>query len=154
MAGNHIRNTSGLKEYALNKKEVTVKLVDSALQKLIRGQNPINFNSISIEANVSKTYLYTHDEIRKRIEELRIRQTESFYQKKIKKEMTESSKDNLLLAKNKKIKELSEEVKKLKQQLCTYKEKFMTKVSLHSFMEAFAVKVLKLVVAYNTNIVT
>jgi polyhydroxyalkanoate synthesis regulator phasin len=117
MAGNHIRNTSGLKEYALNKKEGTVKRVDSALQKLIMGQNPINFNTISIEANVSKTYLYTHDEIRKRIEELRIRQTESFSQKKIKKEMTESSKDNLLLAKNKKIKELSEEVKKLKQQL-------------------------------------
>ena len=66
------------------------------------GQNPINFNSISIEANVSKTYLYTHDEIRKRIEALRIRKTESFSQ-----EMTESSKDNLLLAKNKKIKELS-----------------------------------------------
>lgn len=48
MAGNHIRNTSGLKEYALNKKEGTVKCVDSALQKLIMGQNPINFNSISI----------------------------------------------------------------------------------------------------------
>jgi polyhydroxyalkanoate synthesis regulator phasin len=117
MAGNHIRNTSGLKEYALNKKEGTVKRVDSALQKLIMGQNPINFNTISIEANVSKTYLYTHDEIRKRIEELRLRQTQSFSQKKIKKEMTESSKDNLLLAKNKKITELSEEVKKLKQQL-------------------------------------
>lgn len=128
MAGNHIRNTSGLKEYALNKKEGTVKRVDSALQKLIMGQNPINFNSISIEANVSKTYLYTHDEIRKRIEELRIRQTESFSQKKIKKEMTESSKDNLLLAKNKKIKELSEEVKKLKQQLMYLQGKVYDKV--------------------------
>jgi len=117
MAGNHIRNTSGLKEYALNKKEGTVNRVDSALQKLIVCQKPINFNSISIEANVSKTYLYTHVEVRTRIEELRIKQTESFSQKKIKKEMTESSKDNLLLAKNKKIKELSEEVKKLKQQL-------------------------------------
>jgi ribosomal protein L29 len=31
--------------------------------------------------------------------------------------MTESSKDALLMAKNKKIKELSEEVKKLKQEL-------------------------------------
>lgn len=128
MAGNHIRNTSGLKEYALNKKEGTVKRVDSALQKLIMGQNPINFNSISIEANVSKTYLYTHDEIRKRIKELRIRQTESFSQKKIKKEMTESSKDNLLLAKNKKIKELSEEVKKLKQQLMYLQGKVYDKV--------------------------
>ena len=117
MASNHIRNTSGLKEYALNKKENAVKSVDSAIQKLIMGEKPINFNSISIEANVSKTYLYTHDEIRKRIEELRIKQTESFSQKKIKKEMTESSKDNLLLAKNRKITELSEEVKKLKKQL-------------------------------------
>jgi len=31
--------------------------------------------------------------------------------------MTENGKDNLLLAKNKKIKELSEELRKLKQQL-------------------------------------
>ena len=117
MASNHIRNTSGLKEYALNKKENAVKSVDSAIQKLIMGEKPINFNSISIEANVSKTYLYTHVEIRTRIEELRLRQTQSFSQKKIKKEMTESSKDNLLLAKNKKITELSEEVKKIKQHL-------------------------------------
>jgi len=117
MAGNHIRNTSGLREYALNKKENAVKSVDSALQKLIMGQKPINFNSISIEANISKTYLYTHVEVRTRIEELRVRQTQSFSQKKIKKEMTESSKDNLLLAKNRKITELSEEVKKLKKQL-------------------------------------
>ncbi|MBZ9689327.1 tyrosine-type recombinase/integrase [Clostridium estertheticum] len=40
-----------------------------------------------------------------------------------------------------------EEATKQSNSLCTYKEKFMTKVSLHSFMEAFSVKVLKLVAA-------
>ena len=41
--------------------------------------------------------------------------------------MTESSKDNLLLAKNKKIKALSEEVKKLKQQLMYLQRKVYDK---------------------------
>ncbi|WP_254903646.1 hypothetical protein [Clostridium tyrobutyricum] len=42
---------------------------------------------------------------------------EVFSPKKIKKQMTESSKDALLLAKNKKIKELTEKIKRLKQEL-------------------------------------
>lgn len=117
MPSNHERNTNGLKEYAQSKKDEVISRVDSAIQKLIIENKPINFNIISIEANVSKTYLYTHEDVRRRIEELRIRQAEVFSSQKIKREMTESSKDTLLLAKNKKIKELSEEVKILKQQL-------------------------------------
>lgn len=76
----------------------------------------VNFNSLSVEANISKP-LYTHEDIRKRIEGLRARQSEVFSSKNIKKQMTESSKDALLLAKNKKIKELSEEVKRLKNEV-------------------------------------
>lgn len=117
MSSNHIRNTDGLKEYALGKKEEVIKRVDSTIQRLIIEKKPINFNSVSTEANVSKTYLYTHENLRKRIEELRIKQLEVFSYKNIKKQMTESSKDSLLLAKNKKIKELSEEVQRLKQEL-------------------------------------
>lgn len=117
MPSSHVRNTNGLKEYAQGKKEEVIKRVDSTIQRLIIEKKPINFNSISIEAKVSKTYLYTHEDTRKRIEELRVKQLEVFSSKTIKKQMTESSKDALLLAKNKKIKELTEEVKNLKQQL-------------------------------------
>jgi hypothetical protein len=78
MASTHIRNTDGLKEYALSKKEDVIKRVDSTIQRLIIEKKPINFNSISIEAKVSKTYLYSHEDIRKRIKELRIKQLEIF----------------------------------------------------------------------------
>lgn len=117
MSSTYIRNTNGLKKHALNKKEDAIKRVDNAIQRLIIEKKAVNFNSLSAEANVSKTYLYTHEDIRKRIEELRLKQSEVFCSKNIKKQMTESSKDILLAAKNKKIKELSEEVKKLKQEL-------------------------------------
>ncbi len=117
MPSNHIRNTDGLKEYALSKKEEVIKRVDSTIQRLIIEKKSINFNSVAIEANVSKTYLYNHEDIRKRIEELRVKQLEVFSHKNIKKQMTEGSKDALLMAKNKKIKDLSEEVKRLKQEL-------------------------------------
>lgn len=117
MPSTHIRNTDGLKEYAVSKKEEVIKRVDSTIQRLIIEKKSINFNSVSMEANVSKTYLYNHEDIRKRIKELRVKQLEVFSSKNTKKQMTESSKDALLMAKNKKIKELSEEVKKLKQEL-------------------------------------
>ncbi|BAH06664.1 DUF6262 family protein [Clostridium kluyveri] len=117
MPSSHVRNIKGLKEYAQDKKEEVTKRVDATIQKLIIEKKPINFNSVSIEANVSKTYLYTHKDVRKRIEELRVRQIEVFSSKNMKKQMTENNKDTLLIAKNKKIKELSEEVKRLKQEL-------------------------------------
>lgn len=99
MSSNHVRNTNGLKEYTQSKKDEVINLVDNVIQKLIIGNKPINFNNVSIEADVSKTYLYTHEDIRRRIEELRVKQAEVFS------------------SKNKKIKELSEEIRDLKQQL-------------------------------------
>jgi hypothetical protein len=117
MSSTYIRNTDGLKKHALNKKEDAIKRVDNAIQRLIIEKKAVNFNSLSVEANVSKTYLYTHEDIRKRIEDLRLKQSEVIGQPNIKRKMTECSKDILLVAKNEKIKKLSEEVKKLKQEL-------------------------------------
>ncbi len=50
-------NTEGLKAYAKNKKDTTIKRVDVAIHKLIKEKGRINFNSVSMESGVSKAYL-------------------------------------------------------------------------------------------------
>lgn len=113
----HKRNTEGLKAFAKLKKEQTAKKVHEAIKKLVGGKNKINFNSVSIKAGVSKGYLYTHPEIRERIECLRKQQGGLSSQKFFKRQMSNSSKDVLLAAKNKRIRDLEEEVKRLKKEL-------------------------------------
>jgi hypothetical protein len=115
MPGGHKRNISGLTEYVHLKKENALKQVDEAIQKLVRNGKPINFNSIAAESGVSKAYLYTNVEIRKRIDGLREQYTKS--KKPQKSNMTDKSKDVLLASKNKKIKELEAEVRRLKDEL-------------------------------------
>jgi predicted Zn-dependent protease len=80
-------------------------------------EEPINFNSVSTESGVSKAYLYTHPDIRDRIETLRKQQEGLPSPKQVKREMTDASKDVVIAAKNKRIKELEEENRLLKQEL-------------------------------------
>lgn len=111
------RNTKGLNEYAKNKTKITIEKVDKAIRELSLGQEKINFNSVSNLSGVSKTFLYNNSEIKRRIEELRDKQTDQMMKNKIKYNKTDKSKDVIIMAKDKKIKELQEENKKLKEQL-------------------------------------
>lgn len=110
-------STKGLKEYAQNKTKITLEKVDKAIQELSLGEQKINFNSVSNLSGVSKTFLYNNAEIKKRIEELRDKQTEKVIRQRLKYDKTDKSKDIIIMAKDKKIKELQEENKKLKEQL-------------------------------------
>ncbi|MFZ5642672.1 MAG: DUF6262 family protein [Bacillota bacterium] len=65
---------------------------------------------------MAKSYLYANQDIRSRIETLR-KQQEGVSPKQVKREMTNSSKDVLLVAKNKRIQELEDENKRLKSEL-------------------------------------
>jgi predicted transcriptional regulator len=114
MPGNHIRNTEGLREFSQKKQQETAQKVDKAIQELIKSKDKINFNSVAEKAGVSKVYLYKHLELRDRIELLRKQQQGLPSPKQIKQEMTDSSKDVLIAAKNKRVKELQDEVKRLK----------------------------------------
>ncbi|XOQ13705.1 MAG: hypothetical protein ACFWTY_06690 [Shouchella clausii] len=60
-----------LKRLHEERKDNTRKKVDNAIQKLIRANSNINFNSVAEEAGISKDTLYNNPEIRKRIESLR-----------------------------------------------------------------------------------
>lgn len=117
MPSNHQRNTAGLKASAKQKQYETAKKVDEAFKLLIKEKASINFNSVSERSGVSKAYLYNHQEIRERIENLRKQQQGLPSRKHIKEEMTDSSKDVLLVAKNNRIKELENEVKRLREQI-------------------------------------
>jgi predicted Zn-dependent protease len=117
MTTTHERNTDGLIENAHRKSQNTARKVDEAIQRLIKNKEKINFNSVSTESGVSKAYLYTHPEIRERIETLRKQQEGLPSPKQVKREMTDASKDVVIAAKNKRIKELEEENKKLKDEL-------------------------------------
>lgn len=110
-------NTKGLKEYALKRSQMALEKVDKAIRELSLTEQKINFNSVSQLSGVSKTFLYNNQEIKKRIEELRDKQVSKTINQRAKYDKTSKSKDIIIMAKDKKIKELEEENKKLKEQL-------------------------------------
>ncbi|WP_298846342.1 DUF6262 family protein [Clostridium sp.] len=110
-------HTKGLKEYAKNKSKITLEKVDKAIRELSLTEQNINFNSVSKLGGVSKTFLYNNEDIKKRIDELRDKQTSRSMNQRAKYDKTAKSKDIIIIAKDKKIKVLEEENKKLKEQL-------------------------------------
>jgi hypothetical protein len=114
MTSNHIRNTEGLVEFSQKKQQETALKVDKAIQELIKLKGKINFNSVAAEAGVSKAYLYKHPEIRDRIDTLRKQQEGLPSPGQVKRVMTDARKDVLIAAKNRHVKELQDEIKRLK----------------------------------------
>jgi len=112
-----VDNTKGLKEYAKQRSQMALDKVDKAIRELSLTEQKINFNSVSQFSGVSKTFLYNNEEVKKRIEELRDKQVSKTINQRAKYDKTSKSKDIIIMAKDKKIKELEEENKKLKEQL-------------------------------------
>jgi len=110
-------NTKGLKEYAKQRSRMALEKVDKAIRELSLTEQKINFNSVSQLSGVSKTFLYNNQEIKKRIEELRDKQVSKTINQRAKYDKTSKAKDIIIMAKDKKIKELEKENKKLKEQL-------------------------------------
>lgn len=81
-----------------------------------------------MESGVSKSYLYNHSNVRNRIETLRSQQEGLQSPGQVKREMADASKDVLIAAaKNKRIKDLTEENKRLKSELATLRGKLYDK---------------------------
>ena len=110
-------NTKGLKEYAKRRSQMALDKVDKAIRELSLTEQKINFNSVSQFSGVSKTYLYNNEKEKKRIEELREKQVSKTINQRAKYDKTSKSKDIIIMSKDKKIKDLEEENKKLKEQL-------------------------------------
>lgn len=121
-------HTKGLKEYAKNKSKITLEKVDNAIRELSLTEQKINFNSVSQLSGVSKTFLYNNEDIKKRIEELRDKQTSRTMNQRAKYDKTAKTKDIIIMSKDKKIKELEQENKKFKEQLELLRGKLYEKI--------------------------
>ncbi|MDS0528569.1 DUF6262 family protein [Clostridium sp. SHJSY1] len=110
-------NTDGIRECARKRTQVTLEKVDKAIRELSLSEQKINFNTVCNLSGVSKPFLYNNQEVRQRIEELRDKQTEKAIRQRLNYDKTDKSKDIIIMAKDKKIKELEYENRRLKEQL-------------------------------------
>jgi len=113
------RNTTGITAHAQARREQKRKGVEDAITTLLREQKPINFNTVAKAATVSKAYLYSQPELRERIEALRQQEAEQMVRERVRSSTgkTDASRDLVILAKDRRIKELEAENRKLKLQL-------------------------------------
>ncbi len=93
------------------RKALTQEKVDKSIQRLIRSQKSINFNSVASESRITKKTLYDNKEIRERIETIRQKQSQ------VKRKMNENNKDAVIESLKRKIKRLEEENKELREQI-------------------------------------
>ena len=113
------RNTAGLTAHTQSRKEHKRKGVEEAITTLLREQKPVNFNTVARAATVSKAYLYSQPDLRERIEALREQAVEHMVRERATRSSgkTDASRDLVILAKDRRIKELEAENRKLQQQL-------------------------------------
>jgi hypothetical protein len=115
------RNTAGLTAHARSRKEHKRAGVEEAITTLLREQRPVNFNTVAKAACVSKAYLYSQPDLRERIEALRQQGVEQMVRERATRSAgkTDASRDLVILAKDRRIKELEAENHKLQRQLKT-----------------------------------
>ena len=114
---NDYNRTEHLKELHSKRRALTQEKVDKAIQRLIKAQKPINFNSVASESGLTKKTLYDNKDIRERIETLRYQQSQVPTPSQVKREMDDANKDAIIASLKRKIKRLEEENKELKDQL-------------------------------------
>lgn len=109
--------TEGIKKHAKLKTEKTIQKVEETIKKMIKKQIKINFNSVSAESGVSKAFLYRNTELRDQIETLRKQQEGLPSIKQVKRNMSDASKDVIIASLRKRVKDLENENKEIKEQL-------------------------------------
>lgn len=117
------KNTEALKLYAKEKTKIASEKVDKAIRELSLKGERINFNSVMVASGVSKAFLYSNEEVKERIEILRKQEVSKEINQRAKTDKTSKSKDIIIMAKDKKIRNLENENKKLKEQLAILRGK-------------------------------
>ncbi|ESU33267.1 hypothetical protein G3A_07035 [Bacillus sp. 17376] len=106
-----------LKKIHQSRKASTALKVDEAIKRLIKSKDSINFNSVAKEAGLSKATLYNNQELRHRIESLRLQQISTPSEKQMKRNMDDNNKDALIESLKRKVKKLENENKELREQV-------------------------------------
>ncbi|MGG0570063.1 DUF6262 family protein [Priestia flexa] len=110
-------NTSKIVELARQKSLDTEKRVFSTIKSLIKNKRVINYNTVSQESNVSKSFLYNNEGIRKKIDMLRNEQANLKKVINHRPNTSEKSKDVIIESLKFKIEHLEKENKELKEAL-------------------------------------
>ena len=112
------RNIEGLRSSARIKAEQTKQRAEEAITLLLRERRPINFTTVAQTAQISTAWLYAHEEIKMRIIHLRSQQAPAA-QVKIppREQASTASKDAMIAALQKRVREQAEKIKQLEKQL-------------------------------------
>jgi hypothetical protein len=112
------RNVDGLRTAAQRKAEVTQQKAEAALALLLKEQRPVTFNAVAEAAGISTAWLYGNEAIKQRIMHLRAQQIPAAQVKISPREQASSaSKDAMIAALQKRVREQAEEMKELRKQL-------------------------------------
>jgi uncharacterized protein YceH (UPF0502 family) len=118
MAHDTKRNIEGILNSAKQKAEQTRKRAEEAITLLIREQRLINFKAVAETAQISTAWLYANEEIKMRIIHLRSQQVPKAQVKIPSREQASTaSKDAMIAALQKRVREQATEIQELKKQL-------------------------------------
>jgi uncharacterized protein DUF6262 len=117
-ANQRVRNIEGLRRAAQEKAEMTRHRAEEAITLLLKQQRPVNFKTVAQTAQISTAWLYANDPIKMRILHLRSQQIPSA-QVKIppREQASNASKDAMIAALQRRVREQAEEIMELKKQL-------------------------------------
>jgi hypothetical protein len=112
------RNVEGLRTHAQKKAEATQQRAEEAIALLIKEQRPVNFKTVAETATISTAWLYGNEDLKQRIMHLRTQQRPKAQVKlPVREQASNASKEAVIAALRKRIKELEAENRDLKQQV-------------------------------------
>ncbi|SRR6266851_6878352 len=112
------RNTNGLHANARTKAVQTKQRAEAALALLLREHRPINFKTVAETARISTAWLYANEDIKQRIIHLRTQQSPKAQVQLPPKELaSDASKDAMIAALRKRVKDQEVEIRELRKQV-------------------------------------
>jgi uncharacterized protein YceH (UPF0502 family) len=111
-------NTEGLRRSAQQKSNETRRRVEEAITLLLKEQRMINFNTVAQTADCSTAWLYANEDRKQRVMHLRAQQTPKAQVKiPAREQASNASKDAMIAALQKRVREQAEKIKELEKQL-------------------------------------
>lgn len=112
------RNVGGLRLSAQKKAELTQRKAEAALALLLKEGRPITFNAVAETAGISTAWLYGNEAMKQRIMHLRAQQApQAKVQIPLREQASSTSKDTMIAALQKRVREQATEIEQLKQQV-------------------------------------
>lgn len=112
------RNTNGLQRAAQQKAERTKQRAEEAIAQFIKERRPITFKGVAEAAQVSTAWLYANEDIKERIILLRSQQAlRAHIAVPAREQASNASKETMIAALQKRVKEQAAEIRDLKRQL-------------------------------------